>query len=674
MDEQRYKIFKTRNAQMPGNSTSSHIKHKSTWTVSQNVYNFETNDQNEKKNKKRKNSPAKPKKKKRATLMQQEATDDIETESETFIQQEVAEDIKTGPEVQKLFEGQIACKCKRGCAVQVDILRQKEYFDYYYSLESLKKRTDFLRAHVSRVKKEKENLNPIMPKKAKKYQYICSLSNEMDEFCRVCLPFFLKLLRLKRKTIYKAISSAETNPLGIDYRGKFPKRMIRNCDLKIVEEFIEQFQTYESQYHSYKISKKFLHPSLNMTGLFSQYKDLCAFRKQKPISKSAFVQNFKVGYHNLAFLKERKLKNCRACDKFERKLKSKLKVGSRSEFRNKKLAHLNLVRKVNKEFAEDIENGEQYESSTEILTFEIFDPFELPSISENTTVLKKQQFWQHTMLIYDELNKRCYVYTWPESIAAKGTAEITSCVRKHIQEYAKESTEKILLYSDPRFGQNRNFKMCLMLKHLLDSWQHEKLNSIEQRFFVPGHAENDCNVSFRLIKRQKDKTENIFISDDCVKIISESKKKSPRFIIKEMQSSDFLSLDPLVDMFGGKENLNEIKKINLSKQQKIIYDRGDPLTMKFIEYNSGSPKSATFQLFGTNVSKFSDIHLPVLFPDGREISKKKFDDLQELSQFIPIEHHTFFKNLKFNPENNSEPDFAFSLRESSDEENENNNN
>lgn len=669
----QYRIFKTKSiARKFDNSAPSHNSNKSTWTVTQSgndrgsnaadptgVYEFDPKDSNskleghreEKKVCKRKRSLQKPKRIKKQKLIQQNTTEDIETETQAQI----------------VFEGQIVCKCKKGCAVQIDILRQKEIFDYYYSLESFKERRMFLREHIRRVKIEKENLNPITPKKMKKYQYISGLT--LGEFCEVCLTFFSKLLQMKRKTIYKAICSEAINPLGTDLRGKHPKKIIRARDIQVIEEFVRQFQTYESQYHPHKDSKKFLHPNLNMNGLYEQYKDLCAFRKGKAVSKSFFVQVFK-RYFDLAFVKERKLKKCLQCYAIDRKLKrSVIRPQSKSKLRNKRLKHLQLVRKVNKEFAEDIEKVQQLDSSVQILTFEIFDPFELPSISENTTIMKKRQFWQHTMLIYDELKQRCYVYTWPESIASKGTSEITSCLRKHIQEYVNEQTDKIILYSDPRSGQNRNFKMCLMLKHLLDSWPHDKLNSIEQRFFIPGHAENDCNVSSRLIEKRKNETENIFVPADCLKIITESKTKYPKFIVIEMQSSDFLSLAPLVNMFGGNENLIEIKKIDLSKQQKIIFDRTDPLMMKFINYDSGASTPDAFPLCGSVVNRFSDIHLPVLFPDGREISKKKFDDLQELSQFIPTEYHAFFKDLEFNPANDSKPDFAFSFRESSDEEN-----
>lgn len=108
--------------------------------------------------------------------------------------------------------------------------------------------------------------------------------------------------------------------------------------------------------------------------------------------------------------------------------------------------------------------------------------------------------------------------------------------------------------------------------------------------------------------------------------------------------------------------------VNLSQQQKIINKRCDPFTFELQKYSSRGVPVEKFSLRVKGEEVFPNIDLPVLFPEGRAISKSKYIDLQFLVSKIPEEYRDFYKKLKFEEENESK-DFALSLRESSDEEN-----
>lgn len=290
-------------------------------------------------------------------------------------------------------------------------------------------------------------------------------------------------------------------------------------------------------------------------------------------------------------------------------------------------------------------------------------PFDLPSLSQNDLIMQNRQLWQFLMLIHDEMRDRTHVYTWPESVASKGSSEITSCIRKYVTDNLPADTEKLILYSDPCSGQNRNSKISLMLINLLHSWPHNSLKAIEQRFFMKGHARNKCNVQFRLIEKRKKVMQNIFGPKDCVELINTSKNTNPRFSVNEMQSQDFLSLDPLVNLFHD----SEINDIDFSKIQTIIHDRKEPFIMKCRAYDWAPSVIVPFEIRVNNMENFPVIALPVLYPEGRAISKAKYDDLQNLAKYVPTENKEYYKNLKFDSIIDVK-DFALSLKESSDEE------
>lgn len=80
-----------------------------------------------------------------------------------------------------------------------------------------------------------------------------------------------------------------------------------------------------------------------------------------------------------------------------------------------------------------------------------------------------------------------------------------------------------------------------MMKKILESWPHNELQSIEQRFFVSGHSYNSCDRCFGVIEKQKRITEMIYVPQHWVNIIAQAKKKEPKFNVIEMKREDFLS-------------------------------------------------------------------------------------------------------------------------------------
>lgn len=223
------------------------------------------------------------------------------------------------------------------------------------------------------MKKEPGYLNPIVTKKKMRYDYIYSLNGD-NGVHQVCMSFFTKLFQVNRNRIRNAIAYAVSNPGGYDHRGKFPKKMVSTADNEFIQDFIRQFQTYESRFKSQEENEMFLHPQLNLFKLYKQYKTICAFQNRRILSRKYFVAAFKSGF-SIDFPKKRLNKKCLKCCAIDRKM----------------LRPLSTL----------------WGSYVEVLTFELCMPFDLPSIFENNVIMQSRQLWQFNMFIHDCKARRC---------------------------------------------------------------------------------------------------------------------------------------------------------------------------------------------------------------------------------------------------------------------------
>lgn len=97
-----------------------------------------------------------------------------------------------------------------------------------------------------------------------------------------------------------------------------------------------------------------------------------------------------------------------------------------------------------------------------------------------------------------------------------------------------------------------------MLKHLLENELHN-VNSIEQKFFVPGHSYNSCDRCFGVIEKARKSVENVYLPDDWYSIIRGTTRGKELFWLKEMAQEEFFSCKELLKFI-----------INRKKQHVVI--------------------------------------------------------------------------------------------------------
>lgn len=113
-----------------------------------------------------------------------------------------------------------------------------------------------------------------------------------------------------------------------------------------------------------------------------------------------------------------------------------------------------------------------------------------------------------------------------------------------------------------------------------------------------------------------------------------------------MKREDFLSYKLFDKIITNRKKSKDGKKV--MKIQKIINERAEPFQIIVEYYSAKSCPLTHISLKNKKSSRtFGGTHFARLYTDSRPITKKIFDDLQKLLNYIPTEYHSFYKSLKY---------------------------
>lgn len=553
----------------------------------------------------------------------------------------------------KVFSAQIICKCldnkksRLSCSSKISVERQQEIFNVYYKDMCWSQKTLFIRSNVKRqpVKNKKSLSHPLIPIKKREFNHIYSLVDGDGVAHEVCRDFFLKCIQVTPNRILNALSSFKSNPDGSENRGKSVSvNKTSESIAKVVREFIESIPKYESHYSRAKSQRMYLSSSLNISTLYKEYKNVREFRSEEAVSEYVFRQIFNTEF-NLSF-KRPHSDSCKTCDELNVNMKSQLvPEAHKLQLQKSKDDHLNFVEIVHAEFLKDVEIATKSDGEVVVLTFDLQKALETPSLSTSVAFYKRQ-LWTYNLCIYSEAEKRAYMYVWSENQAGRGGQEIGSCIINHLKNHIPQNTSRIVMYSDRCGGQNRNIKLTMLLKkYLHDLTNDDALESIEQKYFVSGHSYNSCDRSFGLIEKQQKNSPKIYTPSDWVDVITATKKTEPKFHVTVMQTNDFVSSSELLTLIVNRKKDIDGVKFNWLNIRAIKYEKNNPFMLQIL-CDDDSALKVNIRRKNVSEDSLTMCNLSIIFPDGKAIAKKKFEDLQYLLKFIPIENHEFYVNLK----------------------------
>lgn len=165
------------------------------------------------------------------------------------------------------------------------------------------------------------------------------------------------------------------------------------------------------------------------------------------------------------------------------------------------------------------------------------------------------------------------MFFWHESIAKRGSAEVTSCILRYVETtfepLQQNEDHHLTIWSDRCVGQNSSWRTIALLQHLLMS---RYFTSVEQKFLVTGHSFLPCDRDFALTERNK-KNFKAYSPDDWIPVIATAKTTGKGFLVYKMARGDFKDISRIESSLSkGSFKITEFAWL------KLTYD--DPSTLK----------------------------------------------------------------------------------------------
>lgn len=553
----------------------------------------------------------------------------------------------------------IICKCRKSCHLTINEAQQKEIFQQYYNLNTWTEKTSFLFNYIEVTecksrRKPGERKNIRFKKSFTRKYFFLNKENA------VCKQFFKKVLQISEGRVEKCVKKKQnmSSSCAIDLRGKHThhKRTPATAISHAIK-FMNSLPKYESHYaREWTRDKKYLAPNLNLTILYNEYINQCNELLLIPISAYMFRDTFYRKF-NLKF-KQPQTDTCDFCNKMNMDIKrAPIKSNERMQLIKDKENHLQCVENLRREFKDHVNESKLSADSKIVLVFDLEKVFPTPNLTTNSAYYKRK-LSTYNLCIHDETHNRSYMYVWNESIASRGSQEIGSCLFYHIKHYVPSECEYWVLYSDSCGGQNRNINTSVMLSQFLEKSFH--LKNITQHFFRTGHSYNVCDRKFAIIERKKRKlATEIYVPSQWSDLIRNAKETVPKFTVVEMNKEHFFGCNVLLSGYcTNRKKTTDKSTVNWLSMRMIKYEKKNPMMLHFETYqdvmnkydeNVECPQNVLKTLSvakrNFNHGEFIQVELPILYPNGREISTEKLKDLLDLLAFIPQQFHKFYLDL-----------------------------
>lgn len=194
-----------------------------------------------------------------------------------------------------------------------------------------------------------------------------------------------------------------------------------------------------------------------------------------------------------------------------------------------------------------------------------------------------------------------------------------------------------------------------MLNNFLHSEVCPEMKTIEQIFFIDGHSFTKCDECLNSLQNHSKKPDEIWSLSHWLT----QKSEDPNISFIEMRSEHFLSSLPVEKLIHSLKISDDNRKIEWSTFGKIQFEKETPFGFRIATYKSINKPLLNVNFLKRNIDAKIGGTLPILYPNGRPITKKKFNDLQSLLEYIPPDFHALYNELKYR-DDDDDRDYALS--------------
>lgn len=262
----------------------------------------------------------------------------------------------------------------------------------------------------------------------------------------------------------------------------------------------------------------------------------------------------------------------------------------------------------------------------------------------------KRKVWVYNFNVHDCGKNKGHCFLWNETIAARGSEEITSCLLHYFEKNDIRGNTLVAI-SDNCCGQNKNWNMVLFWQRLI---LMGRFKVVEHHFPVSGHTMLPSDRDFATIENYtRRQVPEVFSPGQWADVIKKCGKKNP-FHVYEMSRHDFYKISNLKESFVLRNKTIAGQAVNLRDVCRLKIEADNP-TSVFVSRNFCNDVWEEISLRKRGrPSSLQELQLK--YHESRPVDKNKVSDVLSLLQFIPPIHHTFFISLKPTGLNNTQSD------------------
>ena len=406
------------------------------------------------------------------------------------------------------------CKA-RGLDCSVFSLAERlEIRQAFYKMADLQNQRDWILRHVSTSQLSKDAKNKIV--------YYLQCSDNLGKL-HVCRNLFTSTLGISVQQVRTVLNKVGTFGV-LEGEGRDGRQAThRDRHLKEhVMKHINKFPRMESHYCRLNSKCQFLSSDLNYETMYKMYK------KENPTGASLTFYKNVFRSANLKFHHPKK-DVCGLCDIFHRSSdEGKTKLKDKFDRHTKEKEKSRELKAASKEKA-------LTDEKFRVAVFDLQQVIYLPK-TERSELFYKRRLACYNFTVFELASREGFCFVSHEGLTGRGSCEIASFLHRYLLHVDEEGCEKVHLYSDGCYRQNKNSIIPAMLMFFV-----ERSHSVEEvtlHFFETNHGQSEGDAMHSTIERAMRKVGEMFVPSQLVTLIKMSRSTPRPYNVRAIQSSD----------------------------------------------------------------------------------------------------------------------------------------
>lgn len=533
------------------------------------------------------------------------------------------------------------CRCKLKCVLRIgDEKRASLFMHYWNELGTYQRHQDYLVNHIEVGETARKcAIAGRVSRRTKSARYFLTVDGVREKVCR---DFFLCTLGETVDTIRYNRDHKRNNTGGSDAgdkRGKHQhQKKVDVAAKEFIRDHIRSYPAVESHYCRSRTRRRYLPQGLTVKEMYRQYVEVCAEKHESAqseyIYRTVFSNDFNYGFH------QPKKDQCTFCNRYKHAT-----AAQQCELRDD--YNLHMLRKVQaRTKKEEAKQSAITNSKHCAITFDLQKVLLCPA-GKVGLIFYKRKLASYNLTIHNLATREGHCFMWCETVAKRGSCEISSCLFKYF-ESLPETVENVTLISDSCSGQNRNVQVASMLMSAVELLP---IKVIDYYFLESGHTQMEVDSIHACIERTA-KSVDVYVPRDWALVAATAKKTGKPYSVKQLTADDIVDWKCVASkLFLNRNKTDDGGKLNWTKLKWIHFEKGSMLMLSKTEIDNSEFR--TLKVLG-KLKRGRPVQVSIresmkrLYKVPVAISKEKYKDLMDLckSKVIPDEYHPFYKNLK----------------------------